>query len=235
MRNVFLRGAVAGAAAGLLTSTAAYGWLEPVLSRAIELEGPAVGEPVVSRQAQQLLGMPVGFVLAGVALGLLFAVAYRVLPSRRPVWERSLGLAAGGFVALALIPQLRYPANPPGVGDPATIGVRTSSFLLAVALGVVVVSGAYAALRALHARGVAAPARQAGVAAAAVGLVAVGYVLLPDSGDAVQAPAALVYDFRVRSLGLLALLYALLGAVFAALTLRGERPAVPERPARLPV
>ena len=58
MRNVFLRGALAGAAAGLLTSVAAYVWLEPVLSRAIELEGPADGEPVVSRRTQQLLGLP---------------------------------------------------------------------------------------------------------------------------------------------------------------------------------
>ena len=234
MRNVFLRGAVAGTAARLLTSRAAYVWLEPVLSRAIELEGPAE-PPLVSRQTQQLLGMPAGFLLVGVALGLLFAVAYRMLPSTRSVWERSRGLAAGGFVALALIPQLRYPANPPGVGDPATIGVRTSSFLLAVALGVAVVSGAYAGLRALHARGVPAAPRQTAVGAAAVVLVAVGYLLLPDSGDAVDAPAALVYHFRVRSLGLLALLYALLGAVFAALTLRAEREAVPERSARLPV
>jgi hypothetical protein len=32
-------------------------------------------------------------------------------------------------------------------------------------------------------------------------VVGVGYALLPDSGDAVDAPATLVYDFRVRSLG----------------------------------
>ncbi len=235
MRNVFLRGAVAGAMAGLLTSVAAYVWLEPVLSRAIELEGPADGPPLVSRQTQMLLGMPAGFVLVGLALGLVFAVAYRLLPSSGSAWERSTGLAAGGFVALALIPQLRYPANPPGVGDPETIGVRTSSFLLAVALGVLVVSGAYAALRALQARGVPAAPRQAVVVAVAVLVVAVGYLLLPDSGDVVDAPAALVYDFRVRSLGLLALLYALLGAVFAALTLRAERETVPEQSARLHV
>ncbi len=35
MRNVFLRGALAGAGAGLVTSLAAYVWLEPLLSRAI--------------------------------------------------------------------------------------------------------------------------------------------------------------------------------------------------------
>jgi hypothetical protein len=222
MRNVFARGAVAGAASGLLTSVAAYFWLEPVLSRAIELEGPAEAGPV-SRQTQQLLGMPVGFVLIGLALGMLFAATYRVLSPAGSAWQRSIGLATGGFLALALIPQLRYPASPPGVGDAETVGVRTSSFLLAIALGVVVTSGAYAGLRALRARGVGAARRQTAVAAGAVVTVAVGYLLLPDSGDAVDAPAQLVYDFRVRSLGLLALLYALLGASFGALTLRTQQ------------
>jgi hypothetical protein len=61
------------------------------------------------------------------------------------------------------------------------------------------------------------------VAVAAVTLVAIGYLLLPDSGDAVDAPAALVYDFRVRSLGLLVMLYATLGTAFGMLTERAER------------
>jgi uncharacterized membrane protein YidH (DUF202 family) len=223
MRNVFARGAASGAAAGLLTSVAAYVFVEPVLNAAIALEGPADDSAPVSRQTQTLLGMPAGFLLAGIALGLLFAVAYRVLPaSPSSPWRRSLGLAAGGFAALALVPALRYPANPPGVGDPDTIADRTASYLLVVALGVVVVAGAYAALRTLAARGVAPPVRQTLVTAAAVLAIAVGYALLPDSGDAVDAPAGLVYDFRVRSLGLLALLYATLGAAFGALTLRTE-------------
>ena len=235
MRNVFVRGAASGAAAGLLTSVAAYFFLEPTLDAAIALEGPGGGEGPVSRETQKLFGMPLGFVFAGLALGLLFAVAYRVLPSRAEPWRRSLGLAAGGFAALALIPALRYPANPPGVGDPETIAGRTSGYLLAVALGVVVVCGSYAALRALHARRVAVPLRQAGVAATAVLAVAVGFALLPDNTDPVGAPAALVWDFRIRSLGLLVLLYASLGAIFGALTLRTGVDAPAAGPDRLRV
>jgi hypothetical protein len=227
MRNVFVRGAVSGAVAGLLTSVAAYFFLEPTLTAAIALEGPSDGEGPVSRETQKLLGMPLGFLFAGLALGLLFAVAYRVLPSRAEPWQRSLGLAAGGFAALALIPQLRYPANPPGVGDPETIAGRTSGYLLAVALGVLVVSGSYAAARALRARGVSVPVRQSAVAVGAVLAVAVGFALLPDNTDPVGAPAALVWQFRIRSIGLLVLLYASLGAVFAALTLRTRVPASP--------
>jgi hypothetical protein len=61
------------------------------------------------------------------------------------------------------------------------------------------------------------------VVLAGVLVVAVGYLLLPDSGDAVDAPATLVWDFRIRSLGLLALLYAGLGTIFGLLTERAER------------
>lgn len=233
MQNIVVRGAASGAAAGLVTSVAAYFFLEPTLSAAIALEGPAEGGGPVTRETQKLLGMPLGFVFAGLALGLLFAVAYRVLPSAAPVWQRSLGLAAGGFAALALVPQLRYPANPPGVGDPETIAGRTSGYLLAVGLGVLVVSTSYAVARALAARGMSPALRQSLVAAGAVLAVAVGYALLPDNNDPVDAPASLVWEFRIRSLGLLVLLYAALGAVFAGLTMRTQRTPVPSTPAEL--
>ncbi len=235
MRNVFARGAVSGAAAGLVTSVAAYFVLEPTLSAAIALEGPSDGSGPVGRETQKLLDMPLGFVLAGLALGLLFAVAYRVLPSAAPAWQRSIGLAAGAFAALALVPQLRYPANPPGVGDPETIAGRTSGYLLAVGLGVLVVSASYAILRALAARGVSHAVRQSGVTVGAVVAVAVGYALLPDNVDPVGAPASLVWEFRIRSLGLLVMLYAMLGALFAALTVRGQRSPAPDGPARMHV
>jgi hypothetical protein len=216
------RGALAGALAGLLTSVVAFFLVEPVLDRAIALEG-GDGDGPVSREAQKLLGLPIGFVLVGVALGLLFALAWHVLPSRATAWQRSLGLALGAFLALGLVPQLRYPSNPPGVGDPDTITGRTSSYLLVVALGVAVVCAAYAALRALDRRGVTASVRQPLVVAGAVAVVALGYALLPSSGDAVDVPATLVWDFRIRSLGVLALLYAALGAGFGLLSERAAR------------
>jgi hypothetical protein len=216
------RGALAGALAGLLTSVVAYLLVEPVLDRAIALEG-GDGHGPVSRELQKLLGMPVGFVLVGVSLGLLFAIGFRVLPSVAPLWQRSMGLAVGALLALAVVPQLRYPSNPPGVGDPETIATRTSSYLLVVALGVAVVSAAYAALRALDRRGVRASLRQPVVVLASVAAVAVGYALLPSSGDPVEVPATLVWDFRIRSLGVLVLLYLSLGALFGLLSERAAR------------
>ena len=74
MRTVLLRGAQAGAVAGLLTSLFHLLVTEPVLERAIALEGH--GEGPVSRATQKYVGGPAGQILFGISVGLLFALAY---------------------------------------------------------------------------------------------------------------------------------------------------------------
>lgn len=234
MRSLAARGATAGAVAGLMASLWSLVLVEPVLERALALEGG--GEGPVSRPVQRLVGLPAGTVLVGIALGLLFALTYRAVPSRIAPWPRSLAIALAAFGALVLIPQLIYPGNPPGVGSPDTIGQRTNTYLVAVLLGVTVVLSAYVGLRKLSRCGVPAPVRQSAVTVAALLVVAVGYALLPPSPDPVEAPAALVWQFRLLSLGGLALLFAVLGAGFGVLTERAGRPAAARSPAtRLPV
>ncbi|MBC7375104.1 MAG: CbtA family protein [Frankiales bacterium] len=225
-----LRGLLAGAVAGLTTGLAGLVFAEPTLDAAIALETGGGGE-LFSRSTQQL-GLVLGLVLVGAALGLLFGLAYRLVPAGTRPWHRSLLLALGGFTALYLVPFLRYPANPPGVGDPSTLESRTSSYLLCVALGVAVVTGAYAAVRALDRRGVGGWQRQIGVTVAALLVVGTAYALLPDAAAPLgDTPAGLVWDFRLRSLGLQALLYALLGTVFGVLAERSAatRPVFAER------
>lgn len=221
MRFLAARGAAAGALAGLVSSLWSLVFVEPVLQRAIDLEG--AGEGPVSRSVQRLIGLPLGTVLVGVAFGLLFSLTYRAVPSQIAPWPRSLTIALAGFCALVLVPQLIYPANPPGVGSADTIGQRTGSYLVAVVLGVAVVLSAYAAVRDLARRGVPAPVRQSAVTLVAGLVIAVGYLVLPANPDPVDAPAALVWQFRLLSLGALAVLWAVLGAAFGALTERAER------------
>ena len=63
-------------------------------------------------------------------MGALFAVSYALCLGRvgnlRP---RTLALlvAAGGFVAIYLVPYIKYPANPPSIGHPETIRQRGGS------------------------------------------------------------------------------------------------------------
>lgn len=218
LRATLLRGLVAGAIAGLTTGLAALLFAEPTVAAAIALE-PTDGKELLSR-ATQKAGLVLGLMLVGLALGALFALVYRGLPDdlRARPWQRALTLALAAFTALHLVAFLRYPANPPGVGDESTLDDRTSAYFLCLALGVAVVSGAFLGLRALARRGVAPRYRQSAVAVLAFLLVGAVYALLPSSAPLGDVPADLVWDFRVRALGLQALLYALLGAVFGLLS-----------------
>ena len=221
MRSPFVRGALSGAAAGLLAATVAYVLLEPTLRAAIALEG-GTDDGLVSRSIQERLGAPVGFVLTGLALGLILAAVDRGVRAGGSSWQRSWWLTLALFTALVAVPQLRYPANPPGVGDPETIGDRTGAYLLAIALGVVVVAMVGVALRQLHETGRLGPAQQVLAAGAGLTLVAICWAVLPDYEDPIDVPATLLWDFRIRSLAVTTLLWAALGATYGALALRQQ-------------
>ena len=49
-------------------------------------------------------------------------------------------LAVAGFVAIYLVPNLKYPANPPSVGNPETIGMRTALYFVMIAISVAAIS-----------------------------------------------------------------------------------------------
>jgi cytochrome bd-type quinol oxidase subunit 2 len=132
LRDGVLAGLAGGAALALVLLAAG----ERTISRAIELEqraqGHAGGDEVFSRGVQQVGGVLAALVW-GLALGAIFAVAYVALRRRLETasdWRAAVTLAAVGFATLTLVPFLKYPANPPAVGDPDTVGRRTALFLL---------------------------------------------------------------------------------------------------------
>ena len=233
MRGLLLRGLLAGVVAGLVAALFSYVVAEPVLDSAIALEGSSDGEPLVTR-TQQKAFLFVAQPLVGAAFGLLFAVAWSLLPrdvALRP-FQRGLVLSTTAFGALYLVPFLAYPPSPPGVGDPDTVGDRTSAYLLAVALGLAVATLAYAASRALRRRGRPLPGRALAVAVGTAAVLAFGLWLLPAAaGVPTAVPADLLWDFRVRSFGVQALLWGVLGAVFGALSERAEQTSDARRPA----
>ncbi len=222
------RGAAGGGMAGLLAGGFSYLLAEPIMDRAVRLEearhaaaGNEHTEEVFTR-TEQHLGLIGASVAAGIALGVLFAVVYAALHRRdldgRP-WERSLGLAGAALIGVWLLPFLRYPANPPGVGDPDTVGLRTASWLgaIAISLAAVVVSWrVYAQLDRAS-----PPVRQGAGAGVLIAGLAVLF-LLPDNPDPVDVPALLLWDFRMLSAGSSVLLWAGLGVAFGALGLRAS-------------
>ena len=193
---------------------------EGPIGRAVAVEGPG-GDALFSRGTQQLGGMAAS-VLYGAALGAIFTVAYAAVRHRLRAaddWRAAVGLAAAGFVAVFLLPFLKYPANPPAVGDPDTIGRRTALYLLAVAWSLVATWGGWRAWRAFVARGLGVHQAVPATAAAWVALAAIGLVLLPANTDPVAAPATLIWQFRLATLAGAATLWSVLGMTFGWLRL----------------
>lgn len=196
-----------------------------------DVAAPPTG--VFSRRTQHL-GLILATAIFGLGVGGIFAIAF-LLVSRRAVprsaWHRSLALGGSLFAALYAIPFLRYPANPPGVADPATIDSRTVGYLLAIALATLWVWGAWRLALSLRHRGVTESARQVCVATMIVALVVLEHIALPDSADPVSVPAGLLWDFRLTAVATQLLLWALVAGLFGLLTERAERASPAARAA----
>ena len=249
---------VRGMLAGLVAALLSFGFLkvagEPSVEQAIAFEKamdeakakakaneaaakglPAPAEEqepeLVSRPVQGGIGLLTGVVVFGTALGGLFALAFALVYLRigdfSPRTTSAL-LALLGFVSVYLVPILKYPANPPSVGLPDSIGMRTSLYfsMLLISLGAMIAAGLLRSL--LNKR--FGDWNAVLIAAAAYIVVVVGVALaLPDVNEVPEAfPAALLWDFRIASLGAQAIMWATIGllfGVFAERAVRESRPA----------
>jgi Probable cobalt transporter subunit (CbtA) len=115
-----------------------------------------VAEPeLVSREVQASLGLFTGVVVYSAAFGGLFALvftfAYGRLGNLSPRAVSAL-LAAGGFLALYVVPSLKYPANPPSVGEAETIGTRTGLYFLVMLISITAMVVSVMAYRRLASR-----------------------------------------------------------------------------------
>ncbi len=138
-------------------------------------------------------------------------------------------MAGVAFGAVYLVPFVKYPPNPPAVGQADTIRARTGWYLVMVLASVVLVIAAGWLARRLAARLGAWNGRLLATAAYLVA-VAVVMVLMPtvdetpgplrDASGAIAYPgfpADVLYEFRLLSLGTQLVLWATIGLVFAAL------------------
>ncbi len=222
---LLVRGLLAGLVAGLLAGVFAYATGEPHVEAAIAIEEQAAhaggeaghhDDPLVSRDGQRF-GLFLATGLYGIAMGGILATAYTVLRRRlrTPSDTRAaLGLAGAALLGAVVVPFVKYPPNPPAVGDPATIGQRTTGYLALVVLGLVAVWAAVVAARTQRAEWRQAPAAVAGFLV----VVTVGYLLLPSFDEVPDGfPASLLWEFRLASLGTQVVLWTALGLAFGAL------------------
>jgi predicted cobalt transporter CbtA len=171
----------------------------------------------------QHVGGGIGALLYGVAMGLIFAVVLAAVRHRmagRTDWHRATTLAAFGFLTAFLVPFLKYPSNPPAVGDPGTITRRTMLYLAMLAWSVVASIAGWRVLNWARRRGWSLPATSVATAVVWATIVTVGFVGLPGSPDRVDGPATLIWRFRVASAGGSAVFWAVTGMAFGWLLMR---------------
>lgn len=236
---ILLRGLLAGLIAGLLAGVFAYATGESRIDAAIAIEQAAApagdghhDEALVSRTGQKG-GLFLATALYGVAMGGLLATAYALLRRRLRTGSdtrAAFGLAGAALLGVVLVPFVKYPANPPAVGNPATIDQRTISWLSIVVIGLVAVWSAVLVSRSLRA-GAPEWLRAASALAGFLAVVAIGYLLLPSFDEVPDTfPPSLLWTFRLASLGTQVTLWTALGLAFAALLHRlGRRAAPAER------
>jgi hypothetical protein len=223
--GLILRGMVCGLLAGLVAGLFAFVIAEPVIDQAIAREhalaaaaaGGGTMAPEVFSRPTQHTGLVVATATIGTAFGGLFGMLFYGLARRcreGSGWSLALTLAGALFVGYFLVPFLRYPANPPGAGDPATIGQRSSATLLAALIGLVAVAAAWRLGAWVRTKHLFEPLHHLAATLLFVAVVAIGYSTLPNNTDPIQVPATLLWNFRMLSVATQLLLWGTLGVTF---------------------
>jgi hypothetical protein len=248
VRTFLVRGMLVGVVAGLIS----FGFLkvygEPQVDRAVAFEAQQdeakaaakkteghmhMAEPdepeLVSRSVQAGLGLFIAVLVYSAAFGGLFGLAYAFAYGRVPgAFEpRTLSalLAVTGFIAIYLVPNLKYPANPPAVGEPETIGIRTALYFVMIAISLAAMIVSLTMKRLLAARFGEWNANIL-VAACYVVIVGIAAFLLPAVNEVPdQFPAVVLWKFRIASVGAQLILWITLGLLFGALTHRAQSHA----------
>ena len=235
-RQLLVRGMLVGIAAGVVAFLVARLIGESSVAQAIAVEGAhahAAGEvegpEEVSRTVQSTIGLLTATVVFGAGLGGIFALVFALAQGRIVrLGARALAgvLALAGFVVVYAVPFIKYPPNPPAVGNPDTIGRRTALYFTMLVISLVLAAFSVVVARRLEpALGV----WNAVIAAVALFVVLVGLSewAMPVSQEVgPDFPAVTLNHFRIASFGIQMSIWATLGLLFGALTERSMR----ERP-----
>jgi hypothetical protein len=216
-----LAGAIAGTILGVVNQVA----VEPYIERAIELEmlqqNTAQSGQVINPAefAAYRFWQKGGEIAAGTILGLsigslygiVFAYTHGSVPGSNNK-KKALIVAGIMWFVLFLMPALKYPANPPAIGNPETIYYRQSLYVAFLAISGFSALG----LAFLYRKMVASlNTKKATIIPLAYAAIMVGaYLAMPANPDPINAPIDLVIGFRITSAITISMFWGLLGIIF---------------------
>jgi predicted cobalt transporter CbtA len=242
---------IVGLLAGLLSFCLLKVYGEPAVDRAIAFESamdeakakaehdaavakgenplPVEEDPeLVSRPVQAGLGLFTGVMTYNIAFGGLFALGFAILYGRMGDFGprvTSALIALSGFIAVYAVPILKYPANPPSIGNPDTIGLRTAIYFGMILLSLASMILAWNVRNRLVEQFGGWNASLIGIAVFVVAVVAFGLAMPPLDEVPDAFPAVVLWRFRMASLGAQALMWTAIGFGFGAWVERDFAPA----------
>jgi predicted cobalt transporter CbtA len=111
------------------------------------------------------------------------------------------------WFVLFIVPALKYPPNPPAVGNPDTLYYRQSLYIAYLAISGLTALGAAVLYRKLGNKEI----KKAMIPAIYSGIIVAAYLMMPPNPDAITAPGDLVNGFRIASISTMSVFWLLLG------------------------
>jgi len=199
---------ISGAFAGFIHGTVNFTIVEPYLDQAIGIENQNLFESGEEEdtlefwveyegyRAWQKSGQILAGVILGTSIGSLFGIVFALsrnsLPGKNDV-KKTLVLAGIMWLTLYFIPFLKYPANPPTVGDGETVVLRAILYLSFIAISGFGVVGFYKLSKRLK-------NNKKIIALVGYGIfILVAFFAMPENPDEITAPMNLVTEFRIMS------------------------------------
>ncbi len=223
MRNILPLALVMGLIAGVLVGGFINVFNVPVMEWAIELEGAAAAAEAPAGEQEeevtgfyatlgslgaQRIGLVLGLAVLGIVYGAVFTGMFHVVRRAFPGWNIWAWALIGGalcFWSVSLFTQLKYPLNPPGIGEDASLLARQGFQFLFILLSALSVVAVGLVIRYIHETGWEGSQRVLGYAGAAVAYVVVAVIVfsvIPGNPDPIPewVPEGLVIMFRTFSI-----------------------------------
>jgi predicted cobalt transporter CbtA len=212
-----LAGAIAGTILGAINQVA----VEPYIDYAVELEMQNTNQSsqiinpaeFTAYRLWQRGGEIVAGTILGLSIGSLFGIVFAYTHNSVPGSnnkKKALIVAGIMWFVLFLIPALKYPANPPAVGDPETIYYRQSLYVAFLAISGFSALGLAFLYRKMGALNI----KKAIIPAAYAAIISGAYLAMPANPDPINAPMDLLMGFRITSAITISMFWGLLGVIF---------------------